>query len=72
MCAVGHGSRASGSLFLFQEQEVQELAETFKQEQGVTELENNIQVEEIEDLKKQLKESADYCKKFEKESKQDC
>ena len=47
---------------------MQESIDTHKQEQGVIELENNIQVEEIDDLKKQLKESKEDCEKFEKES----
>ncbi len=51
-----------------QEKELQESIDAYKQEQGVAELENNIQVEEIEDLRKQLKEASETCKKLETDS----
>ena len=55
--------------FIFvQEKELQESIDNHKQEQGVIELENNIQIEEIDDLQKQLKGSIEDCKKLEKES----
>ena len=58
---------ADCSVFV-QEKELQESIDNHKQEQGVIELENNIQIEEIDDLQKQLKGSIEDCKKLEKES----
>lgn len=49
---------------------MEESVDTHKQEQGVVELENSLQVEEIDDLRKQLKDASEANKKLEKESKQ--
>ena len=58
----------NGISFASQERELEESIDAHKQEQGVIELENNIQVEEIDDLKKQLAQATDDYKKIEKES----
>ena len=68
MSIINYQKTKNDCFLIVQEKELQESIDTHKQEQGVIELENNIQIEEIDDLQKQLKGAVEDCKKLEKES----